>query len=163
MCDCRWILIGLHSCASLVLPIRIYCWQNRYYLLPRLFLSRGRHCAKVFSIKLDQLRLPPLLQLSPCLFSSNLSIFSLAFLTFFYQVLPSLSLFSQRNLLSSSRVHTNITLCPKVCLSALQILLSLSHTPLPFLVTLNANLTIFNSTASIFSTCFLVIPIVSIP
>ena len=101
----------------------------------RLFPIRGRLSAKVFSIRNGQLFLPPLLQPSPCLLSSNSSIFSLAFLSFFHQVLPSLSFFSQRNLLSSSRAYTNATnllsssraytnatSCSEVCLPALQFL-----------------------------------------
>ena len=52
----------------------------------RLFPIRDRHSAKVFSIRLDQLRLSPLLQPSLCLLSPNPSIFSLAFLSFFYQI-----------------------------------------------------------------------------
>ena len=101
---------------------------------------RGRHSAKTFSMKLGQLRLPPLLQLFPCLLSPNPSTFSLAFLSFFYQVLPSLPFFSQRNLLlSSSRVHTNATLRPKVCLPALQFLPSLSHNRFDGRVSINSS------------------------
>ena len=94
----------------------------------RLFPIRGRYSAKVFFIELGLLRISPLLQPSPCLLSPNLSIFSLVFLSFFYQVLLSLSFFSQRNLLSSLRVHTYLTLFPEVCLPALQFLPSLLHT-----------------------------------
>ena len=106
----------------------------------RLFPIRGRHSAKVFSIRLGQLRLFFLLQPSPCLLSPNLSIFSLAFLSFFYQVLPSLSFFSQRNIfLPFSHVHTNVTLCPEVCLPALQFFSSLSRTALVLWRVLSGN------------------------
>ena len=92
----------------------------------RLFPIWGRHSAKVFSIRLGQLRLPPFFQPSPYLFPPNPSIFGLPL---FYQVLPYLSFVSLRNLLlSSSRVHTNATLFHKVCLPVLQFLLSLSPT-----------------------------------
>ena len=49
----------------------------------RLIPTRGRHSTKVFSIRLGQLRLPPLLQPSQCLLSPNPFIFSSAFLSFF--------------------------------------------------------------------------------
>ena len=85
---------------------------------------------KVFSIRLGQLRLPPLLQPSLCLLSLNPSIFSLAFLSVsFSRYCHLYHFFSQRNLLlSSSRVHTNVILCLEVCFPASQFLPSLSHT-----------------------------------
>ena len=73
---------------------------------------------KVFSIRLGQLRLPLLLQPSPSLLTPNPPICSLAFLSFFYQVLLSLSFFSQRKTFAlwsnNSLVHFTFHLCRQI-------------------------------------------------